>query len=477
MSVKGDLARGAIALAIALGAARGAAAQAKQDSVPRSTSPAAPVPSRLVRCAPASDVPCLITRLDLGPLEARLTARADSMPSRSWTGRLAGTRLVGPAVRSTRETTTPMALMVLLDLSGSMRGEGVAFVRSALRSFLAELPPTGVMVAVAPFESRRVAERIAAARFGTPAEAIAVLDALPPPEAAGNTALYSAVRSGIAAVDGAVRAAGAGTRGGLLVLTDGRNDVAGRRDDPGLLAGATGRAAARDAVERSGHQLWIVGAGNVDAAELRGLAGRQGQPYIIALNPVLLTESLTSVAREIGTVRELSFGLSSGSRLRLARARTLGAVRYRGAAVNDGGREFTRLLAWRPPLIALPAFEGIADSTNLPVEVRAVVDVAGTDAGRRWMLVIFFALFGVLLGGALPRLAWSVPAAPVIAPPVGTGEAAAVPGAPAGGRGGAPPAATAPTVGSGLRSDVHEVAPRKPDEVTASSARRVGRSP
>jgi hypothetical protein len=272
------------------------------------------------------------------------------------------------------------------------------------------------------------------------------------------------VRHGLASVEQAVRASGGEARGGLVVVTDGRNDVAGRRDDPGLLAGEAGRRIARAAVDSSAQQLWIIGAGNVDAGELRALAGDKGQPYIIALSPTLLTQSLTSIAREVSTARELVFGLSSGSRLRLARARTAGALRFRATA--EGGETFTRLLGWRPPLVALPAFQGVADSASLPPEVRAVMDLGGSDTDRRWMLAVFFALAGLLLAGTLPRLLWSGPVAPPAA-------AAAPSSAGAEGAEGAaaPVTASAAAPADGLRTDVQEVAPRKPDEITASFKR------
>ena len=422
------------------------------------------LPSRLVRCSPAVDLPCVVSEIELSAREARLASKADTVLSRNWTGRLAGLQLIGPVVRPLRATSTPFKLLILVDLSGSMRGEGVAFVRSAVRGFLSELPPVGVTVAVAPFESRNVVGRIASATYRSPSEAAAVLDALPPPDAAGNTALYDAVRSGVTSVDAAVRASGADTRGGVLLITDGKNDVGGRRDDAGLLSGADGQRVAREAAEKSGNQLWIIGAGDVDAAELRGLAGARSQPYIIALSPVLLQQSLTSIAREISTARELVFGLSSGSRLRLARARVPGAIRFQ--AIPAGGEFFDRLLAWRPPLIALPAFEGVADSSMIPSEVRSLVGVEGGDANRRWMLLLFCSLAGILFAGMLPRFGWSRPVVPAIpdnvavrAPASGAAVVAGI---------AAKPAAAANR--SGLRGDVHEVAPRKPDEITGTFA-------
>jgi hypothetical protein len=274
-----------------------------------------------------------------------------------------------------------------------------------------------------------------------------------------------------------VRAAPAGTRGGLLVLTDGKNDVSGRRDDPGLLTGPDGRRVATEAAARSGHALWIIGAGGVEPQELRALAGPQGQPYIIALNPILLGQSLAAIAQQIGTERELTFGLSTGSRLRLARSRIPPVVRYRVAGGGSGQADagFARLLAWRPPLYALPAYEGIADSTSLPAEVRAVMGFADSDASRRWLLALFIGLIGVVAGGVLPRVAWWSAVAPAPAPSID----AAAPAPAAGGekeesKGSA---AASPATSGGLRRDVQEAPPRTPDEVTASSARRVTSAP
>jgi uncharacterized protein YegL len=452
-------AAGCVALCLT-GNALGSRAGAQADESPE---------ARLVRCAPALDVPCLVANLDLTPRELAIVAAHDSLPaSHLWAGRLAGGRMIGPTARVVRETSVPFKLMVLIDVSGSMRGEGVAFVRSAVRSFLNELPERGVEVAIAPFESRRVAELIAAARFVPPRDAIAILEALPPPDPAGNTALYSALREGVVAVDRAVRsaaAAGGGTRGGILLITDGRNDVSGRRDDRGLLIGADGRRTASETARQSGHALWIVGAGNVDGAELTALAGAGGRPYIIALNPILLTQSLASIARRITTARELVFGVPAGSRVRLARARTPVVVRFR--APTGGAAEFTRVVPWRPPLYALPAYQGVADSTSVPGEVRAVMGFAGTESARRWLLVVLFGGFAIASAGLVPYVVWKAPATTAPTPAVAAGVAPVATGE-GDVRGG--------VATGGLRRDVREAPPRTPEEITASSARRVAPS-
>ncbi|MEO7520792.1 MAG: hypothetical protein ABIW79_03140, partial [Gemmatimonas sp.] len=78
----------------------------------------------------------------------------------SWPASLAGTQLIGPGIiRLGYDSTQRIRLLVVVDVSGSMKGEGMAFTRSAVRGFLSALPKTGLEVALVPFESRRVAAR------------------------------------------------------------------------------------------------------------------------------------------------------------------------------------------------------------------------------------------------------------------------------------------------------------------------------
>ena len=118
----------------------------------------APAPVRLVRCAAGRDLPCLTTRVALAGPAAVAVARLDSATeSRAWTGVLGGARLIGPGVSVPRPIEPPLRLLVLLDRSGSMIGEGIAFTRLTLRSFIMGLDSATTRVAVAGFESRDVA--------------------------------------------------------------------------------------------------------------------------------------------------------------------------------------------------------------------------------------------------------------------------------------------------------------------------------
>ena len=144
-------------------------------------------------------MPCLRTTVPLRPEEAR--AALDS--ASEWKGEIADIALRGGVARSTASLAHPLTLLVLVDISGSMKGQGIELTRSALRTFISELPRGSVRVAVAPFASRNLAPQIRAAAFTDPQSALAQVDALPQPE--GNTGLYSAVEIGSEVVKGALQ--------------------------------------------------------------------------------------------------------------------------------------------------------------------------------------------------------------------------------------------------------------------------------
>ena len=61
---------------------------------------------------------------------------------------------------------------------------------------------------------------------------------------------------------------------------------------------------------------------------------------------------------------------------------------------------------WRPPLLALPAFAGVADSASLPTAVRDALALGAEPPGIRSLLMLLVALSGVLLVAFVPRFAW-----------------------------------------------------------------------
>lgn len=407
------LALGILAMVVALALPIRAAAQG--DAGPE-----------LVRCDAARAAPCVQMRLALAPEEAAATT-----PSIRWNGAAGEIGFREVDVRSVMER--PLTLLVLVDVSGSMAGAGIGQTRSALRSFLRSLGGSAAEVALAPFGSRDVASGIRAARFGTPAEAEAQMDRLPAP--AGNTGLYSAVEAGAELVAARLRVAPE-REGTLLVLTDGRNDVGGPADEPSLLAGAEGRERAVDAVRRNGVPVWMLGiGGGVDETELAALAGPVGRVHVAASDSLRLARTLGELRGALATTRAVTAVLPGSSRPHLARGET--EVRVGSRALLES-RDFR----WRPPLMALPAFAGVARPS------RPLVTAADEPAETVPLVAAFFGTLLALLWWVVPALIW-----PVQRP--------------------LQPAVRRRGTNRGLRPGVQEAPPRRPSDITASVAQRI----
>ena len=61
---------------------------------------------------------------------------------------------------------------------------------------------------------------------------------------------------------------------------------------------------------------------------------------------------------------------------------------------------------WRPPLLSLPAFFGIADSASLPEAVREALSAGVEPPGVRSLLAVVLMLAAVLLVAIVPRFLW-----------------------------------------------------------------------
>ncbi|HEX8455178.1 MAG TPA: vWA domain-containing protein [Longimicrobium sp.] len=396
------------------------------------SSPASAQPE-LVRCAEGRSVPCFRMRVEI--TEGQAPGTGDSA---RWSGAAGAVPFREVDVRTVADAARPLVLLVLFDVSGSMAGEGMQQTRSALRTFLRGLG--GSEVAVAPFGSRDVTAGIRGARFGPPAEADAGMDRLPAP--AGNTGLYSAVATGAEVLAARLRTPPAGAQGVLLVLTDGRNDVGHPGDEPGLLAGPEGRERAVDAVRRAGVPVWMVGIGNgVDAGELAALAGPMGTPHTVAFDPVRLGRTLGELRGSLASARQVTAVLPADARARLARGEV--AVRVEHAV---GGMPHTA--RWRPPLMALPAFAGVASPSRPLATLTAMRDES--PAGGTLPVFATLATLLAVLWWIVPPLIWPVPRA-AIATPQRRSEAE----------------------GDGIRPGVREAPPRRPNDVTAALARRI----
>ena len=176
----------------------------------------------------------------------------------------------------------------MIDISGSMRdpmaGSASRFdaAKGAIAEFLQGMQEGSDRVAIVPFESHNVVSTIRSAVFtSNKADALAQLNALRGPGPKNNTALYQAVFSGEEALAAEVAelrhdAGDAQVQGHLIVMTDGKNDVA-PGDDPLLLNGDLGLQQASAQVQAAHLDTIGIGFGErnaIDAAALQRLSTR-----------------------------------------------------------------------------------------------------------------------------------------------------------------------------------------------------------
>ena len=385
-------------------------------------------PLRYLRCFAGMDVGCFRVVgniVDVSSAPDRLTARLDS------------STLIGPGEkRSEIDPTIALKLLIAYDVSGSMsENGGFEATRFALGRFLQKLPPS-LSVALVPFESRRVREGFSGAQFKSASDVTAQLRRLPRPDKGGNTALYQAIYDGLRTLD---RQSGASDQSILLVITDGRNDVDHPADEKGLLSGDAGLEQVRAAVAGSKHRVWLLGAGRgVDSVVLSQIAGSTGRSRVVAIEFDLLSLALDAIKDEMTPRRMLVYGVPATAQATLAR-RSRGFVL---PALNDVPR------AWRPPLVAMPPFEGIADSALVPPGMREQLSDSGTDMRQRILIGIPLLLVVLVAYLAIPR---------IVGPPPEDAPASAVPVSARGHTSALRPATEAP--------------PRRPTDITKDGAR------
>jgi hypothetical protein len=88
----------------------------------------------------------------------------------------------------------------------------------------------------------------------------------------------------------------------------------------------------------------------------------------------------------------------------------LGRTALRGVVMLDVGRRavVTVPATWSPPRLALPMFEGVADTLSLPAAMRDALAAGGEAASVRPMMALVLALTGLMLVVFVPRFLWHV---------------------------------------------------------------------
>jgi Mg-chelatase subunit ChlD len=328
-------------------------------------------------------------------------------------------------VDSPEATAEPRAVgrevLLVIDISGSMT-QRLADGRSRFQAakdaagkFLHSFQNGVDHIAIVPFESHRVAERIKEARFvSTTAEARYQIEALPPPRGDYNTALYSATVAALEVLEGR-KALRPPRQFQLIILTDGRNDVK-RRDDPGLLDGNRGL---QTVVLKAGEvriPIYTVGfarPGELDEGSLRAMAWPDPSNYFPAPDADRLEEALQApkVIRQASVDRlRLTFA-TAHREWSMLKGLTF-VVRLQ---LPHGGWLESRAIPWFCTAMTGCPPEG----TLTQAEVRALLDNGPVGEGRTYRGVVLRRLgLLVLFSGGLAAL-WFIPRRPRPSIPVG----------------------------------------------------------
>jgi Mg-chelatase subunit ChlD len=205
-------------------------------------------------------------------------------------------------------------VMLVLDIIGSMTkrlADGRTrfdAAKEAATRFLQNFQDGVDGMAIVPFESHQVVERIQAGRFvHTQAEARRQIEELPVPRGPYNTALYSATVAALEVLAGR-KAANPSRHFLLIVLTDGKNDVRPRMgDDPGLLTGEQGLHTVQQKAREVGIPIYTVGFGasgvDFDEETLRAMAWPNPTNYVTALNAPQLENALRQAHQALDRLR------------------------------------------------------------------------------------------------------------------------------------------------------------------------------
>ncbi len=239
-----------------------------------------------------------------------------------------------------KEIGTPLAVVLVLDTSGSMRGEKLTAAEAAAAGFLNALGPNDE-AALVPFSTE----------VGKPTPFTAdrsVLDqALQAQVAQGNTALYDAL---FEAAQVASQAA-AGRRRAIVLLTDGQ-------DTSSLKAPLNSVQAAKDA----GALVYTIGVGgDTDSEVLGALSTPTGGRYIPAAGPADLQAIYVQLAQELAG----QYLLIYRSTTQVHKAYEL--IRVEMHYTTPTGETLTQVGYYRPPASAIVPEAAPALPTALPV--------------------------------------------------------------------------------------------------------------
>jgi Ca-activated chloride channel family protein len=376
-------------------------------------------PLKLVSCEPASTVPCFRMKLNLvdgagQPYNAQLPP-PDKLASQI-TVTMGGQQITPFYATAAGESVAKVrgrAALVIVDISGSMKkilptGQTrFEAAKMAVKSFLGQFEEGVDRIAVVPFESHQVRERIESAVFArTRSAAIAQVDALPEPELRNNTALFSAVVFGTETLRNALprleKEMGETPEAMVIVLTDGNNEVL-KGDDLGLLAGPAGMDEASRYARQAPFPVIAIGfgePGSIDEAALRQISTK----YYLASDYEGLRRIFTFTRTFLNNRLAATFSSPYPDRASLAGQNLPVIVELK---LPNGQVLRSPEVLWSAPQMGVPVYAGKCN----PDEMKAVLQNLPVSAGwtsiiRPLGVFVGLALLLLLMWHWLPRLVW-----------------------------------------------------------------------
>lgn len=304
--------------------------------------------------------------------------------------------------------------LFLLDTSGSMNARlpqgdtRFAAAKNAVRRSLANFADGVDHVAVVPFDSHNVVNRIRNSTFQSSRQGVdQQLDAIPEPQKNNNTALYTAVAEALPILK---RKSDAGFAVSLVVFTDGENDVNHPGDDAGLL-GSEGLSAVRDLASKAKVPITTVGFGvggnNKTENALRDIAWPNRDNYYDAATNAQRLAEVFEIARKKLTDRiQILFGPVRPERDQLAGQSIVFRVRLR---TSDGYAATRFEQAWNAPAVGVP----VPEARCATEEAKAIVNISPDEIPppsnglvRRLGILVMFSVILASLWFVAPRFVW-----------------------------------------------------------------------
>lgn len=415
-----------------------------------------PTPVRLVQCAPHRNVPCLEVGVALTQGDRGRLAVMDSTAERQqWSGALGSTRLIGPGMRPMARPGPRNHILLVIDRSAQLSGAGIAFTRIALKAFVQSLDSNTTRFVVAAVDSASGTSGVTRGPFMSARQALAALDTLSAPEADTRGDLKGALVS-VASRMQPLSAGSDSTQDAAVVITGGialaptmvtPRPRHGRHPTTPLAATVVPPdsliAKVLAAVSAAGPRVWIIQLDTM--AAIPDLPAASGHVNVVRLplDPNALAHALARVRRALFDGRLLLFGVPAEDVSMLAHGMRT------GMAVNADSTAAAVVipLLWRPPVFALPAYQGIADTGMLSPDMRDALLPGDAGEGNTALIALFLAVVLTATWLLVPRLAW---ARPLVAP-VAAGRNVST---------------------TRLAALAREAEPRRPEDITHQTARR-----